>query len=148
MLDADGHNTTDPVEALKGVVSPIGGPKGSGIAMMMNIFGGLLTGSASAGDVKDQFSDFENPQTTADKKKGLYSDSNLRPRQKSKRKAPPYRRSMGGGKGNSSRRIGLAFLSKRVAPGRAKSWGLTSPYHLFALLREATIFLPLILVGL
>lgn len=62
MFDGEGRNTTDPVEALKGVVLPIGGPKGSGIAMMLDIFGGLLTGSAYGGDVRDQYSDFENPQ--------------------------------------------------------------------------------------
>ena len=62
MLDAEGKNTTDPVEALKGVVLPIGGPKGSGIAMMLDIFGGLLTGSAFGGDVKDQYQDLQNPQ--------------------------------------------------------------------------------------
>ena len=62
MLDAEGRNTTDPVEALKGVVLPIGGPKGSGIAMMLDIFGGLMTGSAFGGDVKDQYADLENPQ--------------------------------------------------------------------------------------
>ena len=62
MLDGEGRNTTDPMEALKGVVLPIGGPKGSGLAMMLDIFGGLLTGSAFGGDVKDQYSDFENPQ--------------------------------------------------------------------------------------
>lgn len=62
MLDAEGRNTTDPVEAMKGVVLPIGGPKGSGIAMMLDIFGGLLTGSAFGGDVKDQYQDLENPQ--------------------------------------------------------------------------------------
>ena len=62
MLDAEGRNTNDPVEALRGVVLPIGGPKGSGIAMMLDIFGGLLTGSAYSGDVRDQYQDFENPQ--------------------------------------------------------------------------------------
>ena len=62
MLDSEGRNTTDPVEALKGVVLPIGGPKGSGLAMMLDIFGGLLTGSAFGGDVKDQYDDFDNPQ--------------------------------------------------------------------------------------
>lgn len=62
MLDSHGRDTTDPIEALKGVVLPIGGPKGSSLAIMMDIFGGLLTGSAFAGDVKDQFSDFQNPQ--------------------------------------------------------------------------------------
>lgn len=62
MLDGEGRNTTDAVEALKGVVLPIGGPKGSGLAMMMDIFGGLLTGSAFGGDVQDQYSEFEKPQ--------------------------------------------------------------------------------------
>lgn len=62
MLDAEGTSTTDPVEALKGVVLPIGGPKGSGLATMMDIFGGVLTGASFAGDVRDQFSDFEHPQ--------------------------------------------------------------------------------------
>ena len=62
MLDGEGRDTTDPVEALKGVVLPIGGPKGSGLAMMLDIFGGLMTGSAFGGEVKDQYSDFDNPQ--------------------------------------------------------------------------------------
>ena len=62
MLDAEGNNTTDPIKALAGVVLPIGGPKGSGISMMLDIFGGLLTGSAYGGDVRDQYQDFENPQ--------------------------------------------------------------------------------------
>jgi LDH2 family malate/lactate/ureidoglycolate dehydrogenase len=29
--------------------------------MMLDIFGGLLTGSAYSGEVKDQYQDFENP---------------------------------------------------------------------------------------
>ena len=62
MLDGEGRNTTDPVEALKGVVLPIGGPKGSGISMMLDIFGGLLTGSAFGGDVHDQYQVLDKPQ--------------------------------------------------------------------------------------
>jgi len=58
-LDAAGSTTTDPNEALRGVVLPIGGPKGSGIAMMMDIFGGLLTGSSFAGGVNDQYKDLD-----------------------------------------------------------------------------------------
>src|SRR5579885_3668559 len=61
-LDADGKPTTDPAQALQGVILPVGGPKGSGIAMMMDIFGGLLTGAAFGGDVGDQFKDFDRPQ--------------------------------------------------------------------------------------
>jgi LDH2 family malate/lactate/ureidoglycolate dehydrogenase len=61
-LDADGRPTTDPAKALQGVILPLGGPKGSGLAMMMDIFGGVLTGAAFAGDVGDQAKDFDRPQ--------------------------------------------------------------------------------------
>lgn len=61
-LDADGRPTTDPAEALKGVVLPIGGPKGSGLSMLMDIFGGVLSGAAYAGDVGDQYKAYDRPQ--------------------------------------------------------------------------------------
>jgi LDH2 family malate/lactate/ureidoglycolate dehydrogenase len=61
-LDAQGRPTTDPTEALKGVVLPIGGPKGSGLSMLMDIFGGVLSGAAYAGDVADQYKVFDRPQ--------------------------------------------------------------------------------------
>ena len=53
-LDKDGKPTTDPTAAMAGVVLPVGGPKGSGLAMMMDIFAGVFSGSAFAGDVGDQ----------------------------------------------------------------------------------------------
>lgn len=61
-LDENGRDTTDPEAALRGVVLPIGGPKGSGIAMMMDIFGGLLTGAAFKGDVVDMNKGTSEPQ--------------------------------------------------------------------------------------
>jgi LDH2 family malate/lactate/ureidoglycolate dehydrogenase len=61
-LDAQGLPTTDPTAALKGVVLPIGGPKGSGLAILMDIFSGIISGAAYAGDVGDQYKDFERPQ--------------------------------------------------------------------------------------
>ncbi|EXJ70396.1 uncharacterized protein A1O5_06464 [Cladophialophora psammophila CBS 110553] len=61
-LDEEGRTTTDPVAALKGVVLPIGGPKGSGIAMMMDIFGGLMSGASFAGGVNDQYHVLDKPQ--------------------------------------------------------------------------------------
>ncbi len=61
-LDADGRPTTDPARALEGVVLPMGGPKGSGLAMLMDIFGGVLSGAAFAGDVRDQYKSFDAPQ--------------------------------------------------------------------------------------
>lgn len=62
MLDVEGRPTTDPHAALKGTVLPIGGPKGSGLAAVMDILGGLMTASAFAGDVHDQYSDITKPQ--------------------------------------------------------------------------------------
>ncbi|KAE8383305.1 Malate/L-lactate dehydrogenase [Aspergillus bertholletiae] len=62
-LDAQGRPTTDPVAALEGgVVLPIGGPKGSGLAMMMDIFAGVMSGSAFAGGVNDQYKEMGKPQ--------------------------------------------------------------------------------------
>ena len=61
-LDADGRPTTDPAEALKGVVLPIGGPKGAGLSMLMDLLCGVLTGAAFAGDVGDQYKRFDRPQ--------------------------------------------------------------------------------------
>ncbi|KAL2125848.1 hypothetical protein VTI74DRAFT_2516 [Chaetomium olivicolor] len=50
-LDAEGKPTSDPAEALKGVMLPMGGPKGSALAVMMDVFSGVLSGSAFAGGV-------------------------------------------------------------------------------------------------
>jgi len=61
-LDAAGRPTTDPTEALKGVVLPIGGPKGSGLSMLMDVFSGVISGAAYAGDVRDQYKTFDRPQ--------------------------------------------------------------------------------------
>ena len=55
-LDADGKPTTDPKAALAGgVVLPIGGHKGSGLSMFMDIFGGVISGANFGGDVGDQY---------------------------------------------------------------------------------------------
>ncbi|KAK4112935.1 Malate/L-lactate dehydrogenase [Canariomyces notabilis] len=50
-LDEDGKPTDDPEHALKGVMLPMGGPKGSALAIMMDVFSGVLSGSAFAGGV-------------------------------------------------------------------------------------------------
>lgn len=51
-LDVNGNPTDDPVAALKGTMLPIGGPKGYGLALAIDILAGLLTGAAFGGDVK------------------------------------------------------------------------------------------------
>lgn len=50
-LDSEGRPTDDPAEALRGVMMPMGGPKGSALAIMMDVFSGVFSGSAFAGNV-------------------------------------------------------------------------------------------------
>ena len=59
---SEGRPTTDPTAALGGVVLPIGSYKGSGLSMMMDIFGGVISGAAFAGMVGDQYKVFDRPQ--------------------------------------------------------------------------------------
>jgi len=47
---------------LKGVQLPIAGFRGSGLAWMVDILSGVLTGGNHAGKVKDPFDDFTGPQ--------------------------------------------------------------------------------------
>ena len=44
--DADGRPTTDPAAALKGFLLPVGGHKGYGLAIMVDMLAGLLSGAA------------------------------------------------------------------------------------------------------
>jgi LDH2 family malate/lactate/ureidoglycolate dehydrogenase len=59
-LDAQGRFTDDPGAALEGVMLPMGGPKGSALAVMMDVFSGVLSGSAFAGHVTGPY-DFSQP---------------------------------------------------------------------------------------
>lgn len=62
-LDADGRSTTDPSRVLDGgVLLPLGGPKGAGLSILMDIMAGVFTGAAFAGDVRSQFDDFDDVQ--------------------------------------------------------------------------------------
>ena len=61
-LDKFGRPTTDAKKALKGVQLPIASFKGSGLAWMVDIMSGVLTGANHAGKVKDPFDDFTGPQ--------------------------------------------------------------------------------------
>ncbi|KAL4733194.1 Malate/L-lactate dehydrogenase [Aspergillus similis] len=56
-LDADGSPTTDANVAPNGSMAPIGGPKGSEIAILMDIMSGVLTGAEFGGQVGDQYKD-------------------------------------------------------------------------------------------
>lgn len=55
-LDEDGHPTTDPAEGRKGSLVPIGGPKGSGLAIMGEILCGILSGAGYSRHLHDLYS--------------------------------------------------------------------------------------------
>src|SRR6202453_329223 len=54
-FDADGHATTDPAQALKGTMTPAGGYKGVGGALLVEVFAACLAG-ANPGIVASPFS--------------------------------------------------------------------------------------------
>jgi len=61
-LDKFGNITSDANKALKGTQLPIATFKGSGLAWMVDILSGVLTGSSHSGKTKDPFDDFSGPQ--------------------------------------------------------------------------------------
>ena len=61
-LDKSGKPTTDAKKALTGVQLPIAGYRGSGLAWMVDILSGVITGGNHGGKVKDPFDDFTGPQ--------------------------------------------------------------------------------------
>ncbi len=61
-LDKFGKPTTNARKALDGVQLPIAGFRGSGLAWMVDILSGVLTGGNHGGKVKDPFDDFSGPQ--------------------------------------------------------------------------------------
>ena len=58
--DENGEHTTDPKRALKGSLLPLGGPKGSGLAMMIDILSGVLSGSSYGQGLKS-FHELDGP---------------------------------------------------------------------------------------
>jgi LDH2 family malate/lactate/ureidoglycolate dehydrogenase len=61
-FDEKGNSTTDPNEALKGSAAPIGGPKGYGIALFVDILSGILSGAQFGPYLNHMYNDFQNPQ--------------------------------------------------------------------------------------
>ncbi len=61
-LDLDGRETTDPEVALKGLLAPLGGAKGSGLALVIDILTGLLSGSQYLTGVGHLYSGTDRPQ--------------------------------------------------------------------------------------
>jgi LDH2 family malate/lactate/ureidoglycolate dehydrogenase len=61
-LDKNGNPTINAKKALEGVQLPIGGFRGSGLAWMVDILSGVMTGAGHGGKVRDPFDDFRGPQ--------------------------------------------------------------------------------------
>ncbi len=61
-LDSEGRPTTDPSEAIKGFVLPIGRHKGYGLAVAIDILCGVLIGGAFSQGVKSLAEHWDKPQ--------------------------------------------------------------------------------------
>src|SRR5262249_29870994 len=73
-LDAAGRPTTDPTAGLGGVVLPIGGYKGSGPSMLMDILGGVISGGDFGGEVGDQYKAYARPRDAGHFFRGMRPD--------------------------------------------------------------------------
>ena len=60
-LDRDGKPTTDPAAGRAGSLIPIGGPKGSGMALIVEVLSGILSGAGTAAHLHDLY-EFDAPQ--------------------------------------------------------------------------------------
>lgn len=56
-VDGEGRPTTDPATAIKGMLQPAAGPKGFGLALMIDLLCGGLSGGAIGGEVKPLYGD-------------------------------------------------------------------------------------------
>jgi LDH2 family malate/lactate/ureidoglycolate dehydrogenase len=61
-IGPDGQATTDPVEALKGFVLPVGGPKGYALTLMIGLLSTMLSGAAFGSEVTNMYEDLERVQ--------------------------------------------------------------------------------------
>lgn len=61
--DSSGRPTTDPAAALDGLLAPIGGAKGAGLALVIHLLAGILSGS-TADDVVANIDDVSRPSGT------------------------------------------------------------------------------------
>lgn len=61
-VDAEGRSTVDPAEALEGAVVPFAGPKGSGLAMMLDLLCGGLAAAVTGEQVGDMYEEWDRQQ--------------------------------------------------------------------------------------
>lgn len=64
-VQADGSPTTDPTAAIAGMLLPSAGPKGYGLALMIDLMCGLLSGGAFGVGVQPLYGDMEQPYDCA-----------------------------------------------------------------------------------
>ncbi len=60
-MDSEGKPTTDPVAAIKGMLAPAAGPKGFGLAFVIDLLCGGLSGGAISADVRPLYGDAADP---------------------------------------------------------------------------------------
>ncbi|WP_159502014.1 Ldh family oxidoreductase [Microbacterium sp. 18062] len=63
--DADGVPTEDPTAAIAGLLLPAGGPKGFGLALVVDVLTGVLSGGAFGSQVKGLYGDTSVPYDCA-----------------------------------------------------------------------------------
>lgn len=63
--DAHGVPTTDPTAAIAGMLLPLAGPKGYGLALMIDVLTGVLSGGAYGDHVKGMYADVTVPNDCA-----------------------------------------------------------------------------------
>jgi LDH2 family malate/lactate/ureidoglycolate dehydrogenase len=64
-IDADGRPTTDPAAAIKGMLLPAAGPKGFGLAFVVDLLCGGLSDGAVGSDVRPLYGDAAEPYRCA-----------------------------------------------------------------------------------
>jgi LDH2 family malate/lactate/ureidoglycolate dehydrogenase len=64
-VDADGRPTTDPATAIKGMLLPAAGPKGFGLAVMIDLLCGGLSAGAIGNEVQPLYGDPAKPYACA-----------------------------------------------------------------------------------
>jgi LDH2 family malate/lactate/ureidoglycolate dehydrogenase len=60
-IDREGRPTTDAAAAMAGLVLPMGGAKGSGLAAMVELFAGVLSGSLLSPDLPRMYEHLDDP---------------------------------------------------------------------------------------
>jgi ureidoglycolate dehydrogenase (NAD+) len=61
VIDGNGVPIRDPAQAASGTLLPAAGPKGFGLAILVELLSGVLTGAGAAGEVASMYADLDHP---------------------------------------------------------------------------------------